>query len=222
MTYMYVFLQNKIMAESVKNGIMVGKAGYIATGRPMANQHQTLRDLYVMYCKAHYCPAFDLGFLYVVYTLLNEDANEGQLPMVLIVISFMCWISSPLWFSPYPKLSLMLQDMEDFVAFILGKSGQLESEIDDVRTRGAHSEFRNVFEMGLFQLMNWYSERTVSQEITALVFHIAVEIYIMTILPASMLDFLFVFAAFTPAKWLLLVCYVYFDRNNVLLFWNLL
>lgn len=197
--------------------MLIGKAAYFYTGRPMANQHQSWRDLYVMYAKSHYVPAFDLMLLYLIYWIMAKDFSGGHLPMILVVLSFICWLSSPLWFSPYPRPSLIIQDMQDFAMFILGKSGMNEQDIDDVLERQVKNEFRNVYEMGLADQLNTWSQRTCFTTVLSLALRVLCIVYANFILPASVLDYIFVFALFTPIQWFLLVMYLSFDNNNVIL-----
>merc|ERR1712129_207206 len=50
-TVFFIF-QNKNIAEAMKAGMLTGASTYISTGRPIANQHQTWKDMYVFYWTA--------------------------------------------------------------------------------------------------------------------------------------------------------------------------
>merc|ERR1712060_517766 len=103
------------MASSMKEGAMTGLAKYFFTGRPIANQHQTWRDIYTSYWKSHYRPAVFLGSGYVIYSVLAaQRAADGRLPMVLVCISFTAWIITPILFSPFPRWNLIGQDLREF------------------------------------------------------------------------------------------------------------
>eukprot|EP00927_Polykrikos_kofoidii_P042280 TRINITY_DN36151_c0_g2_i1.p1 TRINITY_DN36151_c0_g2~~TRINITY_DN36151_c0_g2_i1.p1 ORF type:complete len:1313 (+),score=150.57 TRINITY_DN36151_c0_g2_i1:470-3940(+) len=221
-TLLFFVFQNKNIASAVKHGVLVGKAAYLYTGRPMANQHQTWRDLYVMYAKSHYFPAFNLVILCTMYYMLDKDSDDSQVLSYTCLLSPLCWLSSPLWFSPYPRLDKFTQDMSDFVIFILGKSSMSLVDMDNLIDRHAKNEFRNVYEMGLAELLCKWGQRSCFSALSSLVMRVAAFVFMYYILPATVLDHVFCLIVSTPVQWLLLTTYLLCDYNNVILLFSCL
>ena len=84
---LFFMFQNKTVSQAVKQGTITGKAKYFFTGRPLANQHFSWRDSYLMYAQSHYYPAFLLALLLIIYNLLAWNINgHGTLPMFYPVV----------------------------------------------------------------------------------------------------------------------------------------
>eukprot|EP00444_Apocalathium_aciculiferum_P036464 CAMPEP_0183489374 /NCGR_PEP_ID=MMETSP0370-20130417/181410_1 /TAXON_ID=268820 /ORGANISM="Peridinium aciculiferum, Strain PAER-2" /LENGTH=668 /DNA_ID=CAMNT_0025682707 /DNA_START=1 /DNA_END=2007 /DNA_ORIENTATION=+ len=215
-TFFFIF-QNKNISSSMKEGATTGIAKYFFTGRPMANQHQTWRDIYVTYWKSHYKPAFTLMLIYIVYQVLVHQTFQGALPMVLIVISFVSWIITPILFSPFPRWALIEQDIREFSAFINGVAGKDESEVFEVERRGKSAKVRTLWECGLGAQISEWSDTSMEVLILKFVLDFTLTAYIMTVIPAEILDFLWIYIVVLSFNSLLLLMYLLSNLSNIIL-----
>jgi len=215
-TFFFIF-QNKNISSSMRTGANTGIAKYFFTGRPMANQHQTWRDIYVTYWRSHYKPAFNLLMLYIVYQVLVRETFQGALPMVLIFISAVAWLITPILFSPFPRWHLLEQDIREFSAFINGVAGKDESEVFEVESRGRRGKARTMWECGLAaEISNWIDT---SSEVLCiyLLLECAVLCFLFMIIPAEILDYLWLFIVTLSLNSLLLLLYLQSNLSNILL-----
>mmetsp|Transcript_1645 Transcript_1645/g.4577 ORF Transcript_1645/g.4577 Transcript_1645/m.4577 type:complete len:2143 (-) Transcript_1645:437-6865(-) len=215
-TFFFIF-QNKNIASSMKEGIMTGIARYFFTGRPSANQHQTWRDIYATYWKSHYTPAFRLLVLYLVYCVLAIQNAQGRLPMVLVVISFLAWILTPILFSPFPRWSLIFQDLKEFNGFITGGAGKREAELPEVLARGKKGTVRSLYECGLSDELSVWSEHHFMMLFACIVCKFALAAFMLAIMPAGILDFLPFFLVVLSCCWVVILGYFAAGLNNVFL-----
>lgn len=216
-TFFYIF-QNKCIASSMKEGAMTGIARYIFTGRPQANQHQTWRDIYVTYWKSHYQPAMFLISSYLIYILLaSQNHGKGKLPMVLVLISCVAWIITPIVFSPFPRWNLIRQDLREFSAFITGGAGTSEREIPEVQSRGRRSTVRSLYECGLAEEMAQWTESHVFMLLLTCIFKVAVAIFLLYLIPSEILDFVPVYGVALAFSWVVVLGYMAGGLNNVFL-----
>jgi len=215
-TFFFIF-QNKNIASSLRNGVATGIAKYFFTGRPMANQHQTWRDIYVTYCKSHYNPAFTLMTLYIIYQVLVKQTFQGALPMVLVVISFISWFVTPVIFSPFPRWPLIEQDIREFSAFINGKAGKEEDELAEVVKRGQTGKVRTLWECGLSFEINSWAEASLWLCITALIVKGLCVIYMLFLVPSEILDFLWIYILVWAINTVCVLAYLVLGQNNLLL-----
>lgn len=197
---------------------MTGIARYLFTGRPPANQHQTWRDIYITYWKSHYNPAFTLATVYLVYSVLAvQNGSEGKLPMVLVVVSFVAWVITPIIFSPFPRWYLIGQDLQEFNNFITGGAGSAEADIQEVVTRGKRGTCRTLYECGLAEELSVWSEQHFLFLSMSFVQQAALGIYVVTVLPANILDFLPIFLVVLSGSWVVVLGYFWAGLNNVFL-----
>jgi len=215
-TVFFIF-QNKNIAEAMKAGILSGTAKYISTGRPMANQHQTWKDIYIFYWKSHFHPAFDLLGLYLVYTSLVYQTNGGHLPMTLVVASFITWLTAPLLFSPLPRQKLAQRDLLDFASFVSGKAG-MDDPLDSVLARASKNKYRSIYELGIAHAMKEWSERAMQINLLLLPMRIGALALVFITLPAGVLDFVTPFFGVLGLQWLLTALFFKFNHNNVFMF----
>jgi len=94
---MYFIFINKSMASSVRSTIWANTAEYVNTGRPHANKSYSMKEAFVQFRASHYVPAVTLLYLVIVYSISNIG---GALPMVMIVLTAVCWIVAPVLFRP--------------------------------------------------------------------------------------------------------------------------
>jgi hypothetical protein len=218
-TVFFIF-QNKNVASAVKIGIVRGKAAYFPTGRPLANRHQSWRDMYLIYWKTHYVPAFNLLIIFGLYQLMWRDSESARLPMIVILVSSLCWLAAPLLFSPYPRWNLVIQDAKDFFRFIVGTSGMDESAILDVKARKTQ-DFRNVYEVGLHdKISEWEDTGILGGFFSFCNRGLFLFVYSL-IVPATLLEFIWVWIFLSPFQWLLCTLYLKYDFNNIFLFMSL-
>jgi hypothetical protein len=216
----FFIFQNKTVASAVKIGLVRGKVADFPTGRPMANRHQSWRDMYLIYWKTHYVPAFNLLIIFCLYQLMWEDSESAQLPMIVILVSSLCWLTAPLMFSPYPRWNLVFQDAKDFSRFIVGTSGMDENAIVDVKKRKA-KEFRNVYEVGLHdKISEWQDTGAIGGFFSLFARMLFLFLYIV-IVPATLLEYIWVWIFLSPLQWLLCTLYLKYDFNNIYLFMSL-
>jgi len=202
-TLFFIF-QNKNIAYAMRVGATTGVAKYFFTGRPIANQHQSWKDIYTTYWKSHYHPAFNLAMLYSCYCVLNEDSS-GRLPMVLVVISFSCWVITPVIFSPFPRWFLLQQDVTDLVNFISGTAGWRSDEVDQVLVRGDKGNFRNLYECGLADEIGYWSDTPLVVLAVFLLSRLILTCGIAVTLPAEIVDFAMLFCVFIGIQWVLVL-----------------
>lgn len=215
-TFFFIF-QNKNIAESMKDGAMTGVARYFFTGRPAANQHQTWRDIYATYWKSHYRPAFKLLLLYLIYYVLAMQNAQGKLPMVLVVISFLAWLVTPILFSPLPRWNLIFQDLREFNGFITGGAGKDEADIPEVLSRGKKGTVRSLYECGLADELSSWSEHQLTMLTVRFLIRVAAAAFVLAIMPAEVLDFLPVFLVVLSFSWVIILGYFATGLNNVFL-----
>mmetsp|Transcript_170644 Transcript_170644/g.542079 ORF Transcript_170644/g.542079 Transcript_170644/m.542079 type:complete len:2208 (-) Transcript_170644:27-6650(-) len=216
-TFFFIF-QNKNIAESMKEGAKTGLAKYFFTGRPSANQHQTWKDIYCIYWKSHYKPAFGLMVAYIIYsTIAEQNEGEGKLPMVLVVVSMIAWIITPVLFSPFPRWSLILQDLCEFNGFITSGAGSHDADIAEVVSRGKKGTVRSLYETGLAEELDVWSEQHLLMLGVMLVLKIAVGLLVVALLPAEILDFLPIFVVILSLSWVAVLGYFAAGLNNVFL-----
>merc|ERR1711920_1136703 len=200
----------------VMEGTMTGLAKYLATGRTPANQHQTWKDMYILYWKSHYNPAMTLAFAYLIYTVLAmQNRSEGKLPMVLVLISVSAWMVAPIVFSPFQRWGLIGQDVQDFNNFIVGCAGTTEADIPDVRKRGAELTFRSLYECGLAHELSMWSERPFFTSVFGFLGQLVGMVYLASAIPSEILDYLPVYLLLLSSTWVLVLGYFEAGLNNV-------
>jgi hypothetical protein len=215
-TFFFIF-QNKNIASSMKEGAMTGIARYFFTGRPPANQHQTWKDIYTSYWKSHYQPAMLLGTAYIVYSALAVQNGGGKLPMVLVVLSFTAWVITPIIFSPFPRWNLIMQDLREFNSFITGGAGSAEGDIAEVVSRGKRGTVRSLYECGLADELSVWSEQHLLMLALCFVAKAVLGFYMLTVLPAAILDFMPIFLVLLSLSWVIVLGYFTAGLNNVFL-----
>jgi len=186
--FFFVF-QNKNIASSLRNGSVTGIAKYFFTGRPIANQHQTWRDIYNTYWKSHYHPAFQLAFLFIVYKLLASQSNIGQLPMFLCGFAFTCWLTAPIVFSPLPKGNLLRDDAREFGAYILNKSGMGE-ELHDAIERADKGKFKSLYEAGVTDEISIWAGRSWWVTASFVLGRLALCFWCLLVVPSIIFDYM--------------------------------
>eukprot|EP00445_Apocalathium_hangoei_P014980 CAMPEP_0203882886 /NCGR_PEP_ID=MMETSP0359-20131031/27033_1 /ASSEMBLY_ACC=CAM_ASM_000338 /TAXON_ID=268821 /ORGANISM="Scrippsiella Hangoei, Strain SHTV-5" /LENGTH=2228 /DNA_ID=CAMNT_0050802995 /DNA_START=128 /DNA_END=6814 /DNA_ORIENTATION=+ len=216
-TFFFIF-QNKNIAEAMKEGTKTGIAKYFFTGRPSANQHQTWKDTYCTYWKSHYKPAFSLAVAYSIYsTIAMQNEGEGKLPMVLVLISIIAWIITPVLFSPFPRWNLIVQDIVEFNNFITSGAGSHEADIADVVSRGKKGTVRSLYETGLSEELNVWTEQHLLMLTLSFLVKLAAGCFMVVLLPAEILDFLPVFVVILSLSWVMVLGYFAAGLNNVFL-----
>merc|ERR1719436_648372 len=120
----------------------------------------------------------------------SQSHGKGRLPMVLVVISIVAWLITPIIFSPLPRWSLIRQDLREFNSFIIGGAGTLETDIPEVIARGAKGTMRSLYECGLAEEMTTWVESPLPVLVSCLLAKAALGAYLLLILPAEVLDFL--------------------------------
>jgi len=202
---------------------VTGIAPYFFTGRPMANQHQTWKDIYKAYWKSHYRPAFFLGTLYIVYTVLGwQHPEAGRLPMVLVVVSFTCWIITPIVFSPFPRWVLIVQDIKEFNTFITGHAGTADHEIAEVIARGKKGTVRSLYECGLAEELSVWSEQSCLMLVASFLVRLVVIAFVVALCPAGILDYLSVYFVVLGFSWVIIFGYFMAGLNNIFLIFSFL
>lgn len=209
--------RTKNIAAAVREGAATGVARYLATGRPLANQHQTWKDSYCAYWKSHYAPAIRLAMLYLVYHLLAGQTFQGRLPMFLVVISFTSWIITPIIFSPFPRWSLIEQDVREFTNFINGRAGMAQRELAEVVDRGQKGLVRTVFECGLADAIGYWTDMPFIVLVFNLTRRILFCIIISMALPAEIMDFQWIYLVVLSLQWVFVLGFFAFGLNNILL-----
>mmetsp|Transcript_57963 Transcript_57963/g.180146 ORF Transcript_57963/g.180146 Transcript_57963/m.180146 type:complete len:1155 (+) Transcript_57963:268-3732(+) len=215
-TFFFIF-QNKNIASAMRTGAATGIAKYFFTGRPMANQHQTWKDCYVTYWKSHYKPAFDLVMAYIIYIVLVSQTFQGKLPMVLVVISFVSWITTPIIFSPFPRCSLLDQDIREFNGFINGRAGMGEDDVAEVIERGKSGRVRTLYECGLADEISVWGDQPVFVLMVYFLMRLAICAFLAVSLPSEILDFLWVFLVVLGLQWVLIFGFFASGLSNIFL-----
>jgi len=216
-TFFFIF-QNKNVASSMREGAVSGIARYFFTGRPLANQHQTWKDVYITYWKSHYTPAIGLASLYLVYSVLAfQNRGEGVLPMVLVMISIIAWIITPIVFSPLPRWALIGQDLREFNSFITGSAGTQDSELPEVVVRGRMGTVRTLYECGLADEIQQWSTQPFLKLFSDLLLRIVVGAYVAAAVPSEILDFFWIFPVVLSLSWVVVLGYFMAGLNNVFL-----
>jgi len=204
-------------------GAKTGIARYFFTGRPTANQHQTWKDIYVTYWKSHYKPALFLANAYFIYSLLaGENRSEGKLPMTLVVISMIAWVVTPIAFSPFSRWKLIAQDATEFNGFITGHAGTDETEIPEVISRGKKGTARSLYECGLAEELTVWSEQHFLMLTMSCLIQAAIGVYLITVCPAEILDYLPVYVCVLSFSWVVVLGYFTAGLNNVFLVFSFL
>jgi hypothetical protein len=110
----YFIFINKSMASAVRATMWNNTAEYVNTGRPHANKSYTLLQAFIQFRASHYIPAVTLLYLVTTYALSNVG---GALPMILIIITAICWIIAPAVFRP--PTEGVLKQFTELAEFIL-------------------------------------------------------------------------------------------------------
>jgi len=216
-TFFFIF-QNKNVSSAMKEGAMTGIARYFFTGRPPANQHQTWKDIYITYWKSHYKPAMFLANAYLIYSVLAvQNKSEGKLPMVLVVVSMVAWVITPIVFSPFSRWNLIAQDAQDFNGFITSHAGTDEHEIPEVISRGKKGTVRSLYECGLAEELCVWSEGHFPMLIFNFVLRAVIAAYLITVCPAEILDYLPLYVCVLSISWVVVLGYFTAGLNNVFL-----
>jgi len=137
--------------------------------------------------------------------------------MILVVISFVSWIITPIIFSPFPRWNLIRQDLREFNSFITGGAGISEVDIPDVVSRGKKGTVRSLFECGLASEMSEWTESHLFTLVVCFVMKVAVAAFLVFALPAEILDFLPVFLVALSFSWVVVLGYFIAGQNNVFL-----
>jgi len=221
-TFFFIF-QNKNIASAMKEGATTGIARYFFTGRPMANQHQTWKDIYIAYWKSHYKPAMFLATAYTIYSVIAvQNRSEGKLPMVLVVVSMMAWVVTPIVFSPFSRFILIGQDIQEFNTFINSHAGTAEHEISEVISRGKKGTVRSLYETGLADELCVWSEQHFFMLGMGFLIRAIIGVYLLTIVPAEILDYLPVYICVLSLSWVVVLGYFAAGLNNVFLVFSFL
>jgi len=134
--------------------------------------------------------------------------------MVLVVISIAAWLLTPILFSPFPRWSLIRQDLREFSSFIIGRAGTAEVELSEVVTRGAKGTARSLYELGLSKEISHWAEVPLSVIGVCLAAKLVLGAYLVLVLPASILDFLPVFVVALGCSWVVVLGYFVAGLNN--------
>merc|ERR1711972_805785 len=174
--------------------------------------------IYTTYWKSHYKPAFFLGSGYLVYSVLAaQRLSGGKLPMVLVCISILAWVITPIVFSPLPRWNLIAQDLRDFNAFITGRAGSAEEEIPEVISRGNRGAVRTLYECGLSEEISVWSEHHLFMLILCSLAKLVVAGCVALVLPAEILDMLPIFFMILSLAWVMVLGYFSSGNSNVFL-----
>ena len=216
-TCFFIF-QNKNIASAMWDGAVTGIAAYSPSGRPMANQHQTWKDIYVSYWKSHYFPASSLALVYTVYCLLaDENHGEGKLPLMLVVISTIAWVATPILFSPFPRWKLIAQDMHDFNGFITGGAGAEDDTLPEVVRRGKNGTVRTLYECGLADELRMWGEQPLFMLSILFIAKALMGLLLVAAIPSEVMDFCFIFLFVLSLSWVAVLGYFSAGRNKIFL-----
>jgi hypothetical protein len=148
--------------------------------------------------------------LFLIYTLLIEQGNLGKLPMYLIILGFATWLTSPIVFSPLPNFSLMMDDVTSFSSFIFSKAGMIDvfttgkNKLSDTLKRGDTGKWWSVFEIGFTDTYYTWSEPPLWVIIGFMWSRILTTVVIWFILPASIVDFVYIWMVVFTAQTVLM------------------
>merc|ERR1719284_340981 len=137
--------------------------------------------------------------------------------MVLVVISFTCWIITPIVFSPLPRWNLIMQDLREFNSFITGGAGSADGDIPDVIARGKRGTVRSLYECGLADELCTWSEHHFFMLSLSFAARAILGCYLLALLPAEMLDFMPLFLVLLSFSWVVILGYFTAGLNNVFL-----
>jgi len=216
-TFFFIF-QNKNIASAMREGAVTGIAKYFFTGRPLANQHQTWKDIYITYWKSHYVPACQLALLYTVYQVLAvQNYGENKIPMVLVLMSTVSWVATPILFTPLPRWQLIGQDIREFNSFITGGAGTEDVELPDVVKRGRTGTVRTLYECGLADEISFWDNQLLFVLMLLLVAKALFGFLMVVALPSEILDFFLIFPVVLSLAWVTILGYFAAGLNNVFL-----
>mmetsp|Transcript_124845 Transcript_124845/g.324298 ORF Transcript_124845/g.324298 Transcript_124845/m.324298 type:complete len:2327 (-) Transcript_124845:162-7142(-) len=216
-TVLFFIFQNKNIASSMYEGAVTGMARYLFTGRPLANQHLTWKDIYITYWRSHYQPAFHLLTSCLIYMVLATSNEVIDNSMVLVFMSFVAWVITPIVFSPLPRWNLLCQDLQDFAGFIGGREGTTEDEIPEVVSRGRRGVVRSLYECGLAQEILYWSEQPLFSLFLTLVVRVLLLAALAAIVPAEILDFVPIYLVVLGFSWVVLLGYFTAGLSNTFL-----
>lgn len=212
---LFFIFQSKTMASSVRAGIWTGVAKYFFTGRPIANQHQTWRDLYLLYWRSHYYPSFTLLTLYLMYQL--RESGRGKLPMFLVAITIVVWFVTPIIFSPLPRWDLMKQDFRDFSSWISERTGMQETDLPEVMKRAQKGEYSSLYECTLSYDVSVWTDSSWFAVLAYTFWKVVGLLFVLVMVPAGTLDFAVPFCCLPGLQWLCLLAFLRLRRDNVFL-----
>jgi hypothetical protein len=236
----FFMFQNKTIATAVKQGAYSGDAKYLYTGRPLANIHYTWRDNYLCYCHSHFYPAFSLFIVIMMYHLLTGINTQGTLPMVLVIMSACVWLSAPVILTPFPSITLLKQDLMGFWDFITApvRSDELSAMVgDDISEElptGSNEQAGNrrkrrrdpLKPEQVRSLQEWAFSRelqdmhstTWRMKLGTALSSSFLAFVLVLVLPANILDYLLVFLYVFMIRWLIVICALSRNVNNLLSF----
>jgi len=216
-TLFFIF-QNKNVSSAMREGAVSGIARYFFTGRPLANQHQTWKDIYIAYWKSHYSPALGMATIYLIYCVLAmQNPGQGMLPMVLAIVSVVAWLVTPIVFSPLPRWALIGQDLREFNSFITGSAGTQDVDLPEVVNRGRLGTVRTLYECGLADEISAWSTQPLAKLAAGFLVKCVTGLYLTAALPSEILDFFWVFPVVLSASWVVVLGYFMAGLNNVFL-----
>jgi len=221
---LFFMFQNKTVSSAVKQGSVTGKAKYFFTGRPLANQHFSWRDSYLMYCQSHYYPAFLLILLFLMYHLLSGlNGLTGTLPMVYPVLSSIIWIIAPVLFTPFPNMGLLKQDLKIFWDFIMAPvraDAAWETEGTNEMKAAKAEDSRSLLEWTFARELHDARVATWQTQLLYAVMASLTSLVLLLVIPANILDYLVVFLSVFGVRWLLVVLSLARGANNLLVFFT--
>lgn len=137
--------------------------------------------------------------------------------MLLVVISFVAWLITPMLFSPFPRWRLVRQDLREFSRFVTGGAGTEDLDTGEVVSRGKRGTVRSLYECGLSDEMIVWTESPLFMMILFFVLKVAVGGYLALALPAGILDFIPVYFVALSFSWVAVLGYFLAGSNNVFL-----
>eukprot|EP00760_Papus_ankaliazontas_P012249 PhM_4_TR1522/c0_g1_i1/m.50012 len=103
-------------------GLLVGKGGYMATGRGFGLDRNTLVDIYTQYSESHLHEALLIVICLIVYGVYGEDTFGSYLLRTFtIIIITISWLWAPVFFNPAPSVQELQNDVKELMSWLSAK-----------------------------------------------------------------------------------------------------
>merc|ERR1711879_1115184 len=120
-------------------------------------------------------------------------------------------------FSPLPRMTLICQDITDFHAFLHGRAGMEEDQIDEAITRAGGGKARTLFEFWLADQINLWVDQHIWVLMSFIVQRIVSCAILLLVIPGEFLTFMWIFLVCLAFQWVMVLGFFLVGLSNIFL-----